>query len=167
MPDAAHHQCGAAKKVKAAVTFRRIRGGNRVAQARRELARPVLRGGQLDEQFRSVRPVGPAALRRGERGGQVLGGVLEGQRGRCRRRGGHGPAGRPPQGGRIRCRPEQVRGHLRAAFRSRPGRRLKRHCGAAVQRDPLVLAKARVSAESPPGAPPGAEPMTTTGWDQP
>ena len=47
------------------------------AAGRSELTGPVLRGGQLDEQFCAVGIAGACAFRRGKRRGQVPGGVLE------------------------------------------------------------------------------------------
>jgi hypothetical protein len=151
VPDAAHHERSVRNQVESPIPFGRIRGGDRVLQARGELTGTVLRGGQLDQQLRALGSGHVRALRRGQRGGQVPDRVLERER---RRRGGRrrrGPAGRPPQGGLVRCRPQQVRRDLATPFRGVPGQGLKRLGRGGVQRDPLVLAETRVDAVADQG----------------
>ena len=168
VPDAAHHQRRVGEQVKPPGWFGGVRGGDRVLQARGELAGPVFRRRQFDEQRRAVGLAGPGGLDGGQRGGQVAGGVLEGQRARRRRRRGCGPVGGLAQRGPVRGRPEQVRGDLTASFGGLAGQRFEGRGGAAVQRDQLVLAEAGVDAVAdqgmaePPGVrairPPGGQP---------
>ena len=162
VPDAAHHERRVGEEVKPPGGVGGVRGGDRVLQARGELAGPVFRGRQLDEKRRAVGFAGPGSFGGGQRGGQVSGGVLEGQRARRRRGGGRGPVGGLAQRGPVRSRPEQVRGDLTASFGSFAGQRLEGGGGAAVQRDALVLAEAGVDAVAdqgmaePPGCPGGS-----------
>ena len=144
VPDAAHHQRRVGEEVKPPGSFGCVRGGDRVLQARGELASPVFRGRPLDEQRRAVGIAGPGGFGGGHRGGQVTGGVLEGQCARRRRGGGRGPVRGLAQRG-------PVRGNLTASFGSVAGQRLEGRGGAAVQRDALVLAEAGVDAVADQG----------------
>ena len=149
--DAPYHQRRLGDEVGPPGAFGGLRGGDRVLQARGELAGPVLRRSQLGEQHRTIGVVHPGGLGGGQRGGQVAGGVLEGQPFRRRRRGGPGPLGGLAQGRLVRSRPQQVLGDLTAPFGSLPGERGQGRGGAAVQPDALVFAEAGVDAVADQG----------------
>ena len=124
--DAAHHQRGRRRQLRLTAAVRDVGRGLGVLQAGPQLTGPVLGGGQFDEQPRLPRIVGPGTLRRGHRGGQIPGGILEsergGRRGRCRLR----PMRRAAQLRNVGSSRKQMPGHLPAAVGGLP---CLRHAG--------------------------------------
>ncbi len=76
MSDAADDERGVGHEVKPVIAFCRIGRADRVLQAGGKLARPVLRGGQLDEQLGTVRLGRARAFSRCYRGGEGRGRIF-------------------------------------------------------------------------------------------